>query len=110
MASIHKVRKGTTGRVISLDTKIDLTPFSIGNASVDMYVTQPDAVQVSWEVSFKDSDPTSGVIEHTLTTGDVDQVGDYLILARVEDPDANPPIKDYGTSMMVLTVQDMRHR
>ena len=110
MASIHKVRKGTLGRRISLNTGVDLTPFSVGSTSAYMLVIQPNGSQVVWEATFRDSDPSLGILEHDLVTGDVDEVGDYKILTVVEDPDSNPPIRDYGTSMMVLTVQDFSHR
>jgi len=77
--------KGTTGRTIELDTKIDLTPFAGVGATLQILVQRPNREETAWTPTFKDSDPTNGILSYSLQTGDVDQPGDYLLHANVDD-------------------------
>lgn len=98
--------RGTTGRAIELDTKIDLTPFGGPGATVQYLVQRPDRSVTVWAASFKDSNPSNGVLTHTLETGDVDQDGDYLLHANVDDGEGQNLIGE----LYVLRVLDLYTR
>lgn len=95
----NKVLVGTVGRVIEVDTKIDLTPFSGGGSVQELLVQRPDRTETTWSAAFKDADPTNGILVHTLAAGEVAQKGKYLIHAHVVDPTAT---KDELGQMTVL--------
>jgi hypothetical protein len=105
MASNNTVRVGTYGRDVEINTKIDLTAFDGGTAIVELHVERPDKTETIWSALFKDGLATSMILVHTLVSGDLDQVGDYLVLSHVRDPNSSPPVWDLGTDPWVLTVQ-----
>jgi len=79
--SSNRVIQGTTLEDLEIDTKIDLTPYP----TVSLEVRKPDRTEETWPATFLNSDPTTQILVHTFQPGDLDQAGDFLIHAKLED-------------------------
>ena len=101
-----KVYKGDIGTIIRLDVNTDLTGYTsrLDPGPPDPHtvfkVKEPDGTEVDWICDHEGS-PIDGILYHEITSGEIDQVGDYKIQAQVVfDPDV------FFSETITLTVHD----
>jgi hypothetical protein len=69
------IKQNTVNNVVKVNTGIDLTSASV--ISID--VMKPDGTTASWAAT-----KSTTYLLHTLTTGDVDDIGQYKLVANVD--------------------------
>jgi hypothetical protein len=113
----NKIYKGDVGTKILVDTGVDLT--GVDEASLELVVKRPSAdglsarndasaTTVHWAAIINGADPTAGILEYEITTGDLPYSGTYLLQAHVRFTNTVPfdPSGTGGTNTAAYGIRD----
>ena len=102
MLTTEKIYTGMFGFVVNVKTGIDLSNATTTN----ILVSKPNGLSTTWGATPK-SPATAGILTYTVTSGDIEVHGKYMIQSELVFP-ANPPIpakKLYGKTAFFMVYE-----
>jgi hypothetical protein len=99
MAVTKSVRVGTYGVDVRLATNTDLSVFNVPGCQTLIVVKKGEGAETTWTATIVNptatpDDPDFGVLKYTLQPGDLDEVGNYTMHAKLIK--TSPPITVFG--------------